>query len=392
MAERELIDLLTRLVAIPSVNPACTEDPAIAGEGRLADFLVDRLEQLGFRTAWYGRETGRPNFVASYGPEAPKRTLLFESHLDTVGVAGMARPPFEALVEGGRLYARGACDTKGPMAAALHAFAGGGLEALARAGWRLLFAGAMGEENGNVGAARLAKQGVGADQAIVLEPTELAVIHAHKGALWFEVEVRGMAAHGSNPEHGVNAVFAMADVIRFLQEQIRKDQAERRNPLLGAPSLSVGLIRGGSSVNVVPDRCVIQVDRRTLPEEDHERIIERVREGLVQLEKDGRIVSHDVRVMKGGAPFQTSARSGLVEALLQACRDAGVAPKTAGAAWHSDAGPLSATCREIVVFGPGSIQQAHTADEYIDLDSLQAGCEVIRRLLRRLAESGERKA
>lgn len=386
MAEKELVELLGQLVAIPSVNPECTDDASIAGEGRLADFLAGLLEGLGFRITWHDRASGRPNLVAFHGPGKPRRTLLLASHLDTVGVTGMTRPPFEAQVEGGRLYARGACDTKGPMAAALHAFSHETLEALAAAGYGVMFAAVMGEETGNVGAARLARSGLRVDQVIVLEPTELAVIHAHKGALWFEVEVRGTAAHGSNPEHGVNAIVGMAEVLRVLQEQIKADQQARRNPLLGSPSLSVGAIRGGSAVNVVPDRCVIQVDRRTLPEEDHQQIIERVRAGLVQLEREGRILSHQVRIMKAGAPFQTSASSRLVEALKTACTRAGVKPRTEGAAWYSDAGPLSDICSEIVVFGPGSIQQAHTADEYIDLGSLQAGCEVIRRLLRQLAE------
>ena len=155
--------------------------------------------------------------------------------------------------------------------------------------------------------------------------------------------------------------------------------------MLGRPSLNIGMIQGGTAVNVVADRCMIQVDRRVLPEESRAGVIERIREQLLLMQKSGRIVSHDVRILKAGEPFQTSADSGLVRALSASCRAAGVEPRTEGAAWYSDAGPLSHACREIVVFGPGSIRQAHTTSEFIDLDSLHKGCAIIKDALGRLA-------
>jgi acetylornithine deacetylase/succinyl-diaminopimelate desuccinylase family protein len=384
MAVDTLKDLLTQLVAIPSVNPDHTDDAAIAGEARLAGFLAERLERLGFRAQLDGRVPGRPNLVAEYGPADARRTILLESHMDTVGVSGMAQP-FAAMVRDGRLHGRGTCDTKGPMAAALHALEPRILERLATAGCRVIFAGAMGEETGNIGAAQLAAAGLRADQAIILEPTELAIVHAHKGALWMEIEVRGVAAHGSNPGRGVNAICGMSELIGFLQQQSAGDQA-LRNPVLGSPSLNIGTIRGGTAVNIVADRCVIQVDRRALPEEDPETILERIRAQLALMQKTGRIASHELRILKSGAPFQTSADSGLVRELAAACRSAGVEPKTEGAAWYSDAGPLADVCRELVVFGPGSIAQAHTADEFIDLDSLQKGSAIIRGFLSRVGD------
>jgi acetylornithine deacetylase/succinyl-diaminopimelate desuccinylase family protein len=384
MDEQGLINLLTRLVAIPSVTPGEAEDPAWSGERRMADFVAEVLARLGFRVSQTEKIAGRPNIVAEYGPDDARRTLLLESHLDTVGVSGMKRPPFDAMIEGGRLYGRGACDTKGPMAAALAALDSPLLERLASRGWRLVFAGAMGEETGNVGAAQLVEDGVRADQAIVLEPTELAIIHAHKGALWFEIEVGGVAVHGSNPERGVNAITAMADVIRFLREQIQNDQ-KQRHALLGVPSLNIGMIRGGDAVNIVPDRCVMQVDRRTLPEENAARIIEQIRERLALMQQEGRIAGNEIRMLKEGAPFETAADSVLVRTLTESCRRAGVESKLEGAAWYSDAGPLSHVCPEIVVFGPGSIRQAHTADEFIDLDSLRKGTMIIREFLDHVA-------
>lgn len=389
MAEKQLVSLLEQLVAIPSVNPGDADDRRIAGEAKLAGFLAKLLEKKGFRTVREEVEPGRPNLLASFGPEAPRRTLLLESHLDTVGVSGMARGPFAPQIENGRLFGRGACDTKGPMAAALVAMEVDTLERLANAGWRVLFAGAMGEESGNRGAERMAAGDLRADQAIVLEPTKLAIIHAHKGTLWFEVEVEGRAGHGSHPEGGVNAVTGMVRVMDFLQRQAAADAARRDHPLLGRPSLNIGSIRGGTMVNIVPDRCVMQVDRRTLPEESHGGILDAVRAELGRLEKAGGITAGTVRVLKDGTPFLTGADSALVRSLKESCLAAGVGPRTEGAAWYSDAGPLARICREIVVFGPGDIGQAHTADEFIDLDSLQAGCDVLRHFLRRLAADSD---
>ncbi len=290
-------------------------------------------------------------------------------------------------MEGGNLYGRGASDTKGPTAAALKALSPDVLGRLAAAGVRVVFAGAMGEETGNVGAVRLVERGLAADQAIVLEPTNLAIIHAHKGALWMEIEVGGVAAHGSNPERGVNAVTGMLELVRHLQEQLDEDRRRVSDALLGGPTLNIGLIRGGTAANIVPDRCVLQVDRRTLPGEQPGEIVERIRAVLGLMQGEGRITSFEVRIMKGGTPFSTSSASGLVTDLEEACRAAGVPPRREGAAWHSDAGPLSAVCREVVVFGPGRIEEAHTADEHIDLDSLQAGCNVLRQFFERLARS-----
>ena len=385
MTDQGLVSLLEKLVSIPSVSVSESEDPAVTGEARLAEFLAGHLAALGFRIEWDDRASGRPNVIARHGPASPRRTVMFESHMDTVGVKGM-RDPFKARVEGGRLYARGACDTKGPLASALHAFTPDILDKLAAAGIGIMVVGAMGEETGNIGALRLAAQRVGADQAIILEPTELGIVHAHKGACWFEVEVGGVAAHGSNPERGKSAILGMAHVIALLQEQVREDQRGSRHPLLGLPTLNIGEVRGGAAVNIVPDRCVIHVDRRTLPEERHEEVLARVEAGLEALKAKGSIHSFQLRIIKASNAFETRRECDLVKSLAESCDRAGVGARLEGAAWHSDAGAFAETCREVVVFGPGSIKQAHTVDEYMDLDSLQAGCDVIRFFLSGLLE------
>lgn len=391
MAEQALIELLRALVSIPSVNPLLADDPRIGTEKPLAEFLAEHLRRKRFDVAWHEITPGRPNVVGRFGPAAPRRSLLIESHLDTQGIHGMTVPPFDGIVREGRLYGRGACDTKGPMAAALHALDEPILHRLAAAGCQVVYVGAVGEEKGNVGAEQLVDLDVGADEALVLEPTELAIVHAHKGAMWFEVEVRGRAAHGSNPDLGVSAVRGMAAAMEMIHRQVDEERARRGNPLLGHATVNIGLIRGGSSINIVPDRCVIEVDRRVLPGEDNAAILRQVREGLAALQAQGVITGWDVRPIKDGLPFETTVTSRLVQRLGASCGDEGVAARTEGAAWYSDAGPFSRTCPEVAVFGPGSIKQAHTADEYIELDSLARGRAILSRFLVRLAEELERE-
>jgi len=379
-----VVELARKLVSIPSVNPVLADDPAISGEHRMAEFVGEYLVNRGFRVAFHEGTRGRPNVVGTFGPANPKRKLMIEVHLDTQGIHNMTVPPFEGIIENGRLYGRGACDMKGPMAAAMINLTKENLDRLANAGVQLQLVGAIGEETGNIGALELVDAEIGADEILVLEPTELHVVHAHKGAFWFEVEVIGMAAHGSNPEKGLSSIRAMSKVIDLIHEQT--STVSLRSDLLGAPTVNVGIIRGGSSINIVPERCVIEVDRRTVPGENSKIILDQVREGIAGLVKQGIIRQGSVRPIKEGVPFETTAQSSLVKRLCSSCDARQVKPVTEGASWYSDAGPFSKTCREVAVFGPGSIRQAHTADEYIELSSLITGAEIIHHFLNQTAQ------
>ncbi|MBU1908704.1 MAG: M20 family metallopeptidase [Verrucomicrobia bacterium] len=394
MAAAGAVELLKQLIGIPSVNPEHTQDARIAGEERLSCFLAGYLEEQGFEVTWQDRETGRPNLVASYGPEQAPCTLLLEAHMDTVGVDGVPGHPFQARIEGGRLYGRGACDCKGPMAAGLAALTADALEALVGKGYRVLFAAVMGEETGNTGAMRLVQQGLRADRAIVLEPTDLSIVHAHKGALWFEVHVAGRAAHGANPEQGVNAILGMARLLDRILLRHQEDRRRLHHETLGPPTLSVGQIHGGVAVNVVPDHCMMRIDRRTLPGEDGSEILEGVEAELDALLREGLLLGGELKVLKEGPPFHTDENSELVQALGRACERAGRPARRAGSGWYSDAGPLSTVCPEVVAFGPGSIRQAHTSDEFIELESLHAGTVILSELCRELkpADAGREGA
>jgi acetylornithine deacetylase/succinyl-diaminopimelate desuccinylase family protein len=393
MKELSTSALLKQLVEIPSVNPVFSKDPDIRGEARLADFVGRFLAERAFSVERHEVLEGRPNIVGRFGPARPAKTILLESHLDTQGVEGMTVKPFGAEVSNGRLYGRGACDTKGPMAAALAALEPAVLSALAGAGCQLVFVAAIGEEKGNLGAEQLVDAGLGADEAVILEPTEGAIVHAHKGTLWFEVETRGRAAHGSNPGLGRNAIEGMARALGAIREVVDLREKDARHPLLGRASLNIGMIRGGTAINIVPDRCVAEIDHRTLPGDDHDGKLRAMRQALDALRDRGAIEEFDLRVIKDGHPFETDPESALIRRLAACCSDVLGASRCEGAAWFSDAGPFSRTCAQVAVFGPGSIAQAHTADEYIELDRLEEGREIFRRfLLRTAGETGGRGA
>ncbi len=369
-------ELLRQAVAIPSVNPALAGDDAIRGEARMVEWLEPWFAARGFRTQRVGKTPGRPNLLARFGAAAPAKTILFESHLDTVGVSGFQGDPFALREEGGRLYGRGACDTKGPLAAFLAALDGEVLAALSESATQIAWLGAIGEETGNLGAEEAVAEGLRADECIVLEPTDLHIVHAHKGACWFTVATRGRAAHASDPARGDNAILKMPAIWRLLEEEKEAAAKDFSDSLLGRPTVSVGTIHGGTGTNIVPDRCEIQVDRRLMPGETAANVLAGLRKHLAAV--PGGV---EMSLLKEGLPFRTGADADIVRRFSAAIEAAGETPVREGAAWCSDAGPLAPVCGGTLVWGPGAIAQAHTADEYIERASLEAGREILRRYL-----------
>jgi acetylornithine deacetylase/succinyl-diaminopimelate desuccinylase-like protein len=373
------IELLRQLVAIPSVNPALSADDAHRGEARLVDWLEPWFAQKGFQTRRIEATPGRPNLLAQFGDEGAARTILFESHLDTVGVSGFEGDPFALREDAGRLYGRGACDTKGPLAALMAALDAETLAAIRDAGVQLLWLGAIGEETGNLGAEEAVAAGIRADECVVLEPTGLHIVHAHKGACWFKVATRGRAAHGSDPARGDNAILKIPAVWRAIEAATTEAAAVHALPDLGAPTVSLGTIRGGTGTNVVPDQCEIQVDRRFLPGETCAGILDDLRRRLADI--PGGV---EITLLKEGRAFHTDAAADLPRRFGEALAAAGVPPQTETAAWCSDAGVLADACAQTIVWGPGAIAQAHTVDEFIETASLAAGTEALRQFFKKL--------
>lgn len=374
---KSVVELLQDMVAIPSVNPSGTPGTDQTGEQTLAEYIADFLRSLGAEVALEQVEPGRPNLVASFTPEKPQAHLAFAPHLDTVSVAGMTIPPFEAAVRDGKLFGRGATDTKGPMAAALwalHEWAKSPARARSRIRWSFL--GLMSEEAGNDGAIALAKKGFSSDLMLVLEPTQLGVVTTHKGALWLEVETTGVACHGSTPDRGRNAIYAMRRVLEIIESQIIPDLSKQAHAKLGVPTINVGTISGGSKINIVPDRCLIEIDLRVVPGIDAEKF-------RSQLESDLRAVVPDVTVrqQRYSPPLDTNEALPWVQRLGNAARGFTTAP------WFSDASILGGSKCPAVCIGPGSIAQAHTKDEFILLRDLEDGATFFRRWIQVAEES-----
>lgn len=370
-------NLLRDLIALPSVNPAVlpTGDPR-AGERRIAEFLAATAGVAGLDVELREVLPGRPNVLARLTPSRPVRQrILLAPHLDTIG--GESDAVFQPRRKHGRLHGRGACDTKGSVAAMLTV-----LISLARSGRRpqqteIVFTGLVDEENGQAGSRALAASGFKADLAIVGEPTNLHVVTAHKGDLWLQLETRGRAAHGSRPDLGDNAVHTMARIVDLLETTYAAALRQRRHPLLGRATVNVGTIHGGAQPNVVPDHCVISLDRRTLPSETDAG----VRREILDLLKRHRLAARILNLRGAPCPpMETDARLPLVRQFTTQVGQRG----PLGVHYFCDAAVLSEAGIPSVVFGPGDIAQAHTADEWISLRQLESAAALLAEFFRSL--------
>ncbi len=366
--------LLSALVAIPSVNPMgrSLEGPEYL-EGRLSAYLEAWFRELGVRCQRQMAAPGRDNVLAWYEAPDARRLILFDVHQDTVPTDGMTIPPFVPTIEGGRIYGRGSCDVKGSMASMLSAFARLVRERPAGSA-SVLLACTVDEEFTHVGSSRLAAMPHGANLAIVAEPTMLNLVHCHKGVLRWKIRTKGIACHSSTPEAGVNAIYRMATVLESLKTYAQVLRSSGADPVLGPPTLSVGRIDGGQSVNVVPDWCEIEVDRRLIPGENAVSAIKSVREVLDRI--DGAGDSFEISEPWVHMPPLVAHASNWIEPLTSAVeRVTGQRPRVMGVPYGTDAGPLSAAGTPCVVFGPGDIAQAHTKDESIELDQVRLASE-----------------
>ncbi len=374
----EATRLLRELVALPSVNPMGRDLPAdLIYEHRVTAYLENYFRGLGVP---YERQTiapGRDNIVARCELPGARKTLLLEAHQDTVPVDGMTIDPFAARIEGNRLYGRGACDIKGGMASMLATFARIVKEKPPGA-VNLIMACTVDEEHTFLGVQELVKRGVKADGAVVAEPTQLNIVHAHKGVARWKLRTAGRSCHSSAPEQGINAIYRMGKVLTVIERFAEELRASRTDPLLGPPTISVGRIEGGSSVNTVPDKCQIEIDRRIIPGEKPE---EAPRQLAQFLESAGFDLPLEMTPLYINAPALGPKGSEDLVKRLGAAIDAvrgkhSVHPVPYG----TDASTIADSGIPAVVFGPGNIAQAHTCDEWAPLDELEQASEILYKL------------
>lgn len=370
----DLTRLLADLVSIPSVNPM---GRSLAGpellETRLTAYLESWLSERGVPCRRQPVAPGRDNLLARVDLPGARRTVLFDVHQDTVPTDGMTIAPFEPRLDGGRMFGRGACDIKSGMAAMLTAVARLASERPRQAA-SVVLACTVDEEFTHLGSSKLAETDLGVDLAIVAEPTMLDLVQSHKGALRWKIRTRGVACHSSTPRLGVNAIYRMSRVLTALMEYAESLDQAAPDPIVGPPTLSVGRIEGGQSVNIVPDWCEIEIDRRLIPGEVSSSVLDQIRSfmtgrlgSLEGVEFDPPWVNMPALVPRAQQWMEP------VKAAVTKVR--GAEPQIMGVPYGTDAGPLGAGGLPCIVFGPGDIAQAHTKDEWVELDQVARAAE-----------------
>ena len=357
--------LIADLVAIDSVNPDLVA--GAVGEAEIADFIARRCEALGMEIRLQEAAPGRPNVIATRRGSGGGRTLLLNGHTDTVGLGGMASP-LAATIDGDRLMGRGAFDMKASLAAMILA-----AEALAGEGLRgdLILAFVADEEFASVGTQALVRD-ISADLAIITEPTDLKLTIAHKGFVWAQIETRGRAAHGSRPDEGIDAIVGMGPILTGLGDLERTLSAGPRHPLVGPASVHASLIAGGVELSTYPDRCLLDIERRTIPGETLTAIetqlaglVDRAREALPGL-------GVELRMGIERQPFEIAPEHELVATVSNAvARETGAAPPLTGAGGWMDSALLAAAGIPTVILGPSG-GGAHADDEWVAVSSVEA--------------------
>ena len=375
------IALTCALVSTPSVNPKLEEGGS--GEQEAAVLVAGWLDSWGLDTRITEISPNRFNVIGKLEGEGP--TLLLNGHLDTVGVGGMTVPPFDAKVKGGRIWGRGSCDMKAGLAAILAA-----TNRLTEEGPRpnLIVAMTADEEHASLGMCALADSSPSADLAIVTEPTRLAVMPAHKGFLWVRAVFKGRAAHGSRPDLGIDAIRHAALYVSALDDYGEQLTSRPAHPLLKYGSVHAGTIQGGSAASVYPDACEIVLERRTMPGERPEKVLQEFQRILDELsEREGDVsASLEQTLERPGTEVPEDSR--LVQGLLKAGQKHGIPPAVEGMTAWVDAALLNEIGIPAVCYGPGDIAQAHSADEWVELGQIEKCADVLESFARDLVTRG----
>jgi acetylornithine deacetylase len=383
------LKLLQGMVRIDSINATISQRPH--PEAELAAYLERQAMQWGLPTRRlpvgeaYTGNVAEASAEGSYdllvwhqvSPSAP--WLLFESHLDTVGVAGMTVDPFGAQVEDGRIYGRGACDTKGSGAAMLWALKEYARKTAGRNNIALLYA--VDEEALKHGVEGFTERhlpmlGWWPVGAIVGEPTELQPVVAHNGVVRWSVQTHGLAAHSSDPTKGLSAISMMVRVIQALEDHYIA-RLNASHPLVGPARCSINIIHGGTAVNIIPDLCEIVMDRRVVPGEDPDQVLPEVRRVLEELRAEMPMLAYSLsEPLIVDPPLDPKGGEALFVAVQRTLASLGLPTELKGVPYGTDGSNLGASGIPVVVLGPGHIARAHTVDEYLELEQLERAIEV----------------
>ena len=372
----DAVTLTRELVRVDSRNPTLVA--GAPGEARVARVLADVLSTWGFRVETREATPGRPNVIARIGnASASGRSLMFNGHLDVVGVEGMTHAPWNAEVRDGRLYGRGSSDMKAGVAAMCAAAvravgaSGGALEG------EIVVTAVVDEEYPSLGTRALVADGVRADAAIVTEPTVLAIMPAHKGFVWIDVLVQGRAAHGSRWDVGVDAIRNAGLLLAALDSVDAELLPSREHSLLGRPSLHASTINGGIGLSTYPDHCRFTIERRTIPGESTAAVMAEIEEAFARVRAKRPDLDASVSLIFEQPPSDVSVDAPIVQALDGALRACGEEVKVTGMSAWTDAAILNEAGIPAICFGPGDIGLAHAAEEYVRVDEIERATLVL---------------
>ncbi|MNI47400.1 Acetylornithine deacetylase [compost metagenome] len=320
----------------------------------------------------------RDNLIIELRTKKPGRALLLESHMDTVSLGNM-RDPLIPIYQGGKLYGRGACDTKATLAGMIYA-----MEQCAQSPVKVsnnvIFCASVDEEHAFRGLSAFMDLNLPISGAIVGEPTEMGIVVEHKGCARFTIRTHGKAAHSSVPQEGDNAIYQMMEVIRYIQEQIEPELLKSSSLLCGQPTIVVGTIKGGQQINIVPDSCEIDVDRRIIPGENPENVLKHFQEELtLALEHKG--INFTIESLLLDPALNTPHDALIVQEAMHVARILGLNDSLRGVPFGSDASKLQ-QWKGIpsIVYGPGSIAQAHSIEEWVPVEDVGRAAEFYLRM------------
>jgi len=370
--KKELVDLAIQLVQTATENPPGNEKTA-------AQFLRSLLSRMGFKIKTVLSPKGRWNIVAERRWGKGGKTLIFNGHLDVVPAGDPSQwkyPPFEGKLSKGRIYGRGASDMKSGIASFIHA-----LSTIERSkiplhrGAVILHLVSDEESHGHHGMRFLTRKvGIQGNAALVGEPTDLQPVIAQKGALWFRISTLGKSAHGSRPHLGVNAVEKMTK----LMERLNSILLEKEHPLLGKPTLSIGTIRGGTKINIVPDRCEIEVDRRILPGEKKGTVLGEIKAILDSLRSQDPLFRYRIEEIDFAEPSEVDPDEEIVRIGVEAIQEVmGKKPLLRAFSGFTDSRfYVNHYHIPTLILGPGGVDQAHTTNESVEVEALLQAAHV----------------
>jgi acetylornithine deacetylase len=360
----QISHLLAQLVAIDSINPDLVSGGA--GEAVIARFIAKWLKRAGLEVEMDEPAPGRPSVIGIARGSGGGRSLMLNAHMDTVGVTGMERP-HEPFVKDNRLYGRGAFDMKGGLAAIMLAAARVKQQQLRG---DLIITAVSDEEYASIGTSSIVKRWH-TDAAIVTEPTGLDICIAHKGFIWLEVETQGIAAHGSLPDQGVDAIAKMGKVLVGLEELDRSLRSKPSHPLLVSGSLHASLITGGQELSSYPERCLLSIERRTIPGETPASVESQIHATLNKAAASDPSFKASLKTTLIRDAFEVAENEPIVQvARRQATALLGHEPEIVGSTAWMDSAILSAAGIPTVIFGPGG-EGAHAVIEWVDLEEVE---------------------